>query len=51
MERKLPVGWKGGKNGICKCKSRYLTCLKSEAEMWLASGMRGLHRARQVRIM
>ena len=27
------------------------SCLKSEAEMWLASGMRGLHRARQVRLM
>ena len=38
--------WVGGRT-----KWNMQVCWKSEVEMWLASGMGGLHRARQVRIM
>ena len=47
MEPKLPV--RAGK--IQYANVSLHTCLKSEVEMWLPSGMRGLTRARQVRIM
>ena len=49
METKLPVRWEGWL--IQYANVSLHTCLKSEVEMWLLSGMRGLTRARQVRIM
>lgn len=44
------TSWVGEREKIQYASTSLHTCLKSKAEMWLASAMRDVTRARQVRI-